>query len=64
MSGNRSGVQTRIRELVGSECVYIHCYAHRLNLFLVDTARNIQEENNFFGLMEAVYKFFKASSRR
>ena len=36
MSGRRSGVQARFREIVGSGCIYIHCYAHRLNLVVVD----------------------------
>ena len=28
MSGKRSGVQARFREITGSPCIYIHCYAH------------------------------------
>ena len=64
MSGKRSGVQARFREIVGSGCIYIHCYAHRLNLVVVDTARGIKEVDNFFGLMQAVYSFFSVSSLR
>ena len=64
MSGKRSGVQARFREVTGSGCIYIHCYAHRLNLVVVDTARGIKEVNNFFGLMEAIYSFFSVSSLR
>lgn len=64
MSGKRSGVQARFREATGSGCIYIHCYAHRLNLVVVDTARGIKEVDNFFGLMEAVYRFFSVSSLR
>ena len=29
MSGQLSGVQQRLREIVGNGCVYIHCHAHR-----------------------------------
>ena len=29
MSGVVTGVQQRIREVVGGSCVYIHCHAHR-----------------------------------
>ena len=64
MSGKRSGVQARFRDIAGSGCIYIHCYAHRLNLVIVDTARGIKEVNNFFGLMEAIYSFFSVSSLR
>lgn len=40
MSGHRSGVQTRVREFAPL-AVYIHCYAHVLNLVLVDSVRSI-----------------------
>ena len=39
MSGRCSGVQERIREVV-TQARYIHCYAHNLNLALVDCVRN------------------------
>ena len=29
MSGQVSGVQQRLREIVGNGCIYIHCHAHR-----------------------------------
>ena len=29
MSGEVSGVQHRLREIVGNGCIYIHCHAHR-----------------------------------
>ena len=49
MSCHLSGVQTRIREEVGRSCVYIYCYAHRLNLVVVNTASSIHKVNDFFG---------------
>ena len=42
MSGHLSGVQSRIREKIGSGCVYIHCYAHHLNLVVVNKASSIK----------------------
>ena len=38
MSGHVSGVQERFRR----DAVYIHCYAHRHNLVLVDCVHNVQ----------------------
>ena len=38
MSGHLSGVQKHIQDKAGSGCVYVHCYAHRLNLVVVNTA--------------------------
>ena len=64
MSGHVSGVQTRITQALGGKCVYIHCYAHRLNLVLVNTAHDIKEVSDFFGLMEATHRFFSVSALR
>ena len=58
MSGHLAGVQAIVQRTLGHGCLYIHCYAHRLNLVLVDTARGNDDVNNFFGLLEAVYRFF------
>ena len=49
-----NGVQAQVRKLAGSACVYVHCYALRVNLVLVDTCAKITEVSNFFGLLEAV----------
>ena len=54
MSGHLSGVQAIVQRTL----LYVHCYAHRLNLVLLDTARGNNDVNNFFGLLEAVYRFF------
>ena len=64
MSGHLAGVQAIVQRSLGHECLYVHCYAHRLNLVLVNTARGINEVNNFFGLLEAVYRFFSVSTLR
>ena len=47
MSGNISGVQQRMKE-VAPYAVYIHCYAHTLNLALVDCVKNVQVAWDFF----------------
>ena len=44
--------------------MYIHCYAHRLNLVVVSIARGIVEVNDFWGLLEAMYRFFSVSILR
>ena len=38
MSGKKSGVQRRMQDMLGRTCTYVHCYAHRLNLVVVNTA--------------------------
>uniref|UniRef100_A0A1X7U5U3 TTF-type domain-containing protein n=1 Tax=Amphimedon queenslandica TaxID=400682 RepID=A0A1X7U5U3_AMPQE len=64
MSGKITGVQQRLRELAGNECIYIHCHAHRLNLVLVDTTKSIKSVSDFFGIMGLVYRFFSTSTLR
>ena len=64
MGGRVSGVQRWLQDIVGKGCIYIHCYAHRLNLVLVNVAHGIAEVSNFFGIMEAIYKFFSMSVLR
>ena len=60
MSGRCSGVQQRIRE-VALHAVYIHCYAHNLNLALVDCVKGNSDAREFFSLIQAVYIFISSS---
>ena len=46
MSGRCSGVQQRLREFA-PHAIYIHCYAHTLNLVLVDCAKVVQSVREF-----------------
>ena len=64
MSGHLAGAQAIVQCTIGHGCLYVHCYAHLLNLVLVDTARGNDDVNNFFGLLEAVYIFFSVSTLR
>lgn len=60
MSGPTGGVQTRFRRL-HPEAIYIHCYAHELNLVLCHTCRAVSEAVELFDLLESVYSFFTTS---
>ena len=57
MSGDISGVQSRIREAVGGECPYVHCHNHRLNLALVECCSRIPYVRELLGLTQAVHSF-------
>lgn len=56
MSGVNRGVQQKIRE-VAPKAIYVHCYAHRLNLVLVDVCKDIPLVRQFFALLERLYVF-------
>ena len=47
MSGHQSEVQKPIQAEAGSGSVYIHCYAHCLNLIVVKIAYSIDKVNDF-----------------
>ena len=60
MSGCCSGVQQRFTQ-VSPSAVYIHCYAHRLNLALVDCVKGNKFAGDFFCLIEALYVYISTS---
>ncbi len=60
MSRKCSGVQKRIKE-VTPEATYVHCYAHCLNLALVDSSKHVSDAADFFALMEILYVFISSS---
>ena len=60
MSGSCSDVQQRIK-MIASNATYVHCYAHCLNLALVDCVRQVQDASEFFALMELLYEFMSST---
>lgn len=64
MSGGTNGVQSLFRKAAKNPCVYVHCYAHRVNLVLVDVSKTVDIVGDTFGLLEAIYAFQSVSSLR
>ncbi|XP_042079035.1 zinc finger MYM-type protein 1-like [Haplochromis burtoni] len=60
MSGSTGGVQAHFRRL-HPEAIYVHCYAHQLNLVLCNTCKADPEAVELFSLLECVYSFFSTS---
>ncbi|XP_069502501.1 zinc finger MYM-type protein 1-like [Ambystoma mexicanum] len=60
MSGVSGGVQAKSRKY-HPEGIYVHCYAHELNLVLCHTCKAIKEAKDFFSTMENLYTFFSTS---
>jgi len=56
ISGVFSGVQKRVSDIV-PHAVHIHCYAHRLNLCLIQTIQNNSVVVNFFDTVQSLYKY-------
>ncbi len=60
MSGSCSEVQRRVQEFA-PHTVYIHCYAHCLNLALVDCAKTVPVAWVFFALIQSLYSFISTA---
>ena len=63
MSGCYSGVQARVRDICES-AYFVHCYAHRLNLVIVDTCSKNIIIRNFSGVVQSLYAFIEGSTKR
>ncbi|XP_049800118.1 zinc finger MYM-type protein 1-like [Schistocerca nitens] len=63
MSGHKSGVQTRVRE-VYRNAHFIHCYAHQLNLIVERCVTGNKQVRIFFSNLEGISTFFSRSSTR
>ena len=63
MSGELSGLQTRVRE-VAPNALYTHCCAHNLNLVLIDAVSSNNQSKLFFGTLESIYVFLTGSLPR
>ncbi|KAF0713428.1 Uncharacterized protein FWK35_00030863, partial [Aphis craccivora] len=61
--GSYKVVQSRIRS-ENKFAIYVHCYAHILNLCLVDLSKQSSFVRNTFGTLQTLYSFMGASSKR
>lgn len=61
MRGHINGVQTIFKKEV-PQAYYMHCANHRLNLVLVDIAKNNEEADVFFTLVQDLYVFVSGSN--
>ena len=64
MSGSDKGVgAARVQELVPN-ALYVHCYAHLLNLALQDTLKHNEILRNGLGVIQSLYNFFNSPKRQ
>lgn len=63
MAGEISGLQTRIRA-VCKDAIFVHCYAHKLNLVLSQSLAQIKDCKLFFMSLSGISSFFKKSTKR
>ena len=61
MSGRLNGLQAIIRNEVCPKGIYVHCWAHRLNLVVVASVYNLDKASSFFNCLSSIHSFFSAS---
>ena len=57
-SGCYNGLQALIKQEVGKKAVFVHCYAHVLNLVLSDCSSVALDAANLFSYLESMYLLF------
>jgi len=62
MRGQYEGLQAIIKE-VNPSAIYMWCYAHRLNLVVVQVASSSTDAVNMFGNVEELYNFISSSKK-
>lgn len=63
MSGSKGGVQTIIKQ-THPQALFIHCYAHQLNLVLLHSSKQIQDVKLFICNLTSFKTFFARSPLR
>ena len=61
MSGCYNGLQAIIKQKIGKHVLYVHCYAHSLNLVLTDTVGVDPNVITLFDNLEALHNLFNRS---
>ena len=63
MKGHASGVEARLLK-ENSRAFFVPCACHNYNLLLGDVAKYCPDTITFFGILQAVYTSFSASTKR
>ncbi|XP_063231899.1 zinc finger MYM-type protein 1-like [Bacillus rossius redtenbacheri] len=63
MAGEHGGLQTKLRA-VCDQAIFVHCYAHKLNLVLSQSVSYIKQCKVFFISLTAFGSFFGKSTKR
>ena len=64
MSGEYHGLQQQVRDAGAHSAIYVHCYAHRLNLVIVEVAKSVTIAKKFFATVQGLAVLIGASAKR
>ena len=63
MVGEHAGIQSKLREVWKNE-IFVHCYAHRLNLVLLQSVSFIKPVKILFAFLSDFGAYFSKSTKR
>lgn len=61
MSGKHAGVQAILRQNYMPSAIYLHCYAHRLNLVICDVSKVVPYLAEFHSILSKIHAYFSSS---
>ena len=64
MSSKDEGVQQHLTVAGADKSTYFHCFAHKLNLALEKSIKNVPFVNDVFDIIGYVYRYLEASLKR
>lgn len=64
MNGRIAGLSTLITSQISSKAVYVHCYAHRLNLALEAACSKISKVKEMVCTAKSLYAYVEGSAKR
>lgn len=62
MSGRNAGVQAILKDNYIPGAIYIHCYAHQLNLVICDVSKVVPYLTEFYSILSKIHSYFSRSS--
>ena len=57
MSGERSGVQRRLQDVIGEEIPFVHCFNHQVHLVITNALRRDDNVRRVFEICDGLYNF-------
>ncbi|CAF4122768.1 unnamed protein product, partial [Rotaria magnacalcarata] len=62
LSGKHAGVQALLRQQHIPNAIYVHCYAHKLNLVICNVTKSVPCLSEFYSIISKIYTYFHTSS--
>jgi hypothetical protein len=62
MSDKHAGAQAILRQNSMVAAIYVHCFAHKINLVICDVSKVVPYLSEFYSIVSKIYTYFHSSS--